>query len=141
MTYVEPDVLGGDVELLDMFVLFAAENVDHNTITIDGKGTSWNGCHCLCHSWNTDKPSYSARKKLKTRRKFLSWEYMFARHACHKVVFEDLPRIFDSDNRIDILCDVSLGFKEVTPNWQGMIYIYCIRGAIILDSHQSNSCL
>ena len=36
---VEPDVLGGDVDLLDMYVLFAADNVDHNIITIDGKGT------------------------------------------------------------------------------------------------------
>ena len=36
---MEPDVLGGDVDLLDMSVLFVADNVDHNIITIDGKGT------------------------------------------------------------------------------------------------------
>ena len=36
---VEPDVLGGDVDLLEMSVLFAADNVDHNIITLDGKGT------------------------------------------------------------------------------------------------------
>ena len=36
---MEPDVLGGDVDLLDMSVLFAADNVDHNIITIDDKGT------------------------------------------------------------------------------------------------------
>ena len=35
---VEPDVLGGNVNLLAMSVLFA-DNVDHNIITIDGKGT------------------------------------------------------------------------------------------------------
>ena len=35
---VEPDVLGGNVDLLGMSVLFA-DNVDHNIITIDGKGT------------------------------------------------------------------------------------------------------
>ena len=36
---VDPDVLGGDIDLLDPSVLFAADNVDHNIITIDGKGT------------------------------------------------------------------------------------------------------
>ena len=36
---VESDVLGGNVDLLGMSVLFAADNVDHNIITIDGKGT------------------------------------------------------------------------------------------------------
>ena len=35
---VEPDVLGGNVNLLGMSVLFA-DSVDHNIITIDGKGT------------------------------------------------------------------------------------------------------
>ena len=36
---VEPDVLGGDVDFLEMSVLFAADNVDHNIITLAGKGT------------------------------------------------------------------------------------------------------
>ena len=36
---VEPDVLGGNVDLIGMSVLFAADNIDHNIITIDGKGT------------------------------------------------------------------------------------------------------
>ena len=56
---VEPDVLGGDVDLLEMSVVFAADNVERNVITIDGKGP-WNGCHCLCHPWKTDEPSHSA---------------------------------------------------------------------------------
>ena len=34
---VEPNVIG-DVYLLDMSVIFAADNVDQNIITIDGKG-------------------------------------------------------------------------------------------------------
>ena len=36
---MEPDVLGGGVDLLEMSVLFAADNVAHNLITLDGKGT------------------------------------------------------------------------------------------------------
>jgi hypothetical protein len=36
---VAPDVLGGDINALDAALLFAADNVDHNIITLDGKGT------------------------------------------------------------------------------------------------------
>ena len=32
-------------------------------------------------------------------------------------------RFLDSDIRIDILLEVSLSFKEATPNWQGMMHI------------------
>jgi len=35
---VKSDVLCEDVDLLDMSMLFAADNVDHNVITLDGKG-------------------------------------------------------------------------------------------------------
>ena len=34
---MEPGVLGRDVYLQGMTVLFAVDNVDHNIITIDGK--------------------------------------------------------------------------------------------------------
>lgn len=121
---VEPDVLGGDVDLLEMSVVFAADNVERNVITIDGKGP-WNGCHCLCHPWKTDEPSHSAKTDLRTENKpkISILEYMFARLACHEVVFEDLPRFLDCDKSIDILWEVSLGFKEATPNWQGIMHI------------------
>ena len=34
-----PDVLGGDIVILGQSRLFAGDNVDHNIITLDGKGT------------------------------------------------------------------------------------------------------
>ena len=34
-----PDVLGGDIDILSQSLLFAGDNVDHNIITLDGKGT------------------------------------------------------------------------------------------------------
>ena len=34
-----PDVLGGDMDVLGQSLLFAEDNVDHNIITLDGKGT------------------------------------------------------------------------------------------------------
>ena len=51
-------------------------------------------------------------------------EYRFSRHACREVVFKDIPRYVDSclSKRIDILWEVSLSFKEQTPNWQGMMH-------------------
>jgi hypothetical protein len=36
---VSPDILGGHINALDAVVLFAADNVDHKIITLDGKGT------------------------------------------------------------------------------------------------------
>ena len=36
---VGQDVLGGTIDRLDTALLFAADNVDHNIITLDGKGT------------------------------------------------------------------------------------------------------
>ena len=35
-----PDVLGGDMVILGQYLLFVGDNVDHNIITLDGKGTS-----------------------------------------------------------------------------------------------------
>ena len=125
---VEPDVLGGDVDLLDMSVLFAADNVDHNIITIDGKGTSHGMCVIAAVTPGKQTNHLIPRRqisKLKTenKTKIPILEYRFAKHACHEVVIEDLPGFLDSDNRIDILWEVSLGFKEATPHWQGMMHI------------------
>ena len=36
---MEPEVLGGNEDLLGTSVLFAADNVDHNIITLNRKGT------------------------------------------------------------------------------------------------------
>ena len=36
---VAPDMLADDIDVLDMTLLFAGDNVDHNILTIDGKGT------------------------------------------------------------------------------------------------------
>ena len=125
---VEPDVLGGDVDLLDMSVLFAADNMDHNIITVDGKGT-FHGMGVIAAVTPGKQTSHLIPRRqiseLKTenKTKIPILEYRFAKHACHEVVFEDLPIFFDSDNRIDIMWEVSLGFKEATPNWQGMMHI------------------
>ena len=50
-------------------------------------------------------------------------EYTFANHACREIVFQELPRFLNCDRRVDILWEVSLHFKQATPNWQGMMHI------------------
>ena len=36
---VAPDMLGGQTAISDIMFLFAADNVDHNIVTLDEKGT------------------------------------------------------------------------------------------------------
>ena len=112
---VEPDVLAGDVDLLDMSVLFAADSVDHNIITIDGSGT-FHGMGVIASVPPGKQTNHLIPQRLKIEISIL--EYRFARHACHEVV-----RFLDSDIRIDILWEVSLSFKEATPTWQKMMHI------------------
>ena len=53
---VAPDVLGR-VNIPDMMVLFAADNVDHNIVTLDGKGTFYGmGYHSRHNTKETCKP-------------------------------------------------------------------------------------
>ena len=37
--FFAPEVLGGDMDILDWFLSFAGDNEDHNIITLDRKGT------------------------------------------------------------------------------------------------------
>jgi len=37
--FLAPEVLGGDMDILDLFLSFAGDNVDHNIIKLDRKGT------------------------------------------------------------------------------------------------------
>ena len=112
-----------------MSVLFAADNVDHNIITIDGKGTS-HGMGVIAAVTPGKQTNHlilrsqiSELKLTENKTKISILDYRFAKHAWHEVVFEDLPRFLDSDNRIDILWEVPLGFKEATPHWHGMMHI------------------
>jgi len=37
--FLAAEVLGGDIDILDWFLLFAGDNVDHKIITLDRKDT------------------------------------------------------------------------------------------------------
>ena len=114
------------MDLLGMSVLFA-DNVDH-IITIDGKGT-FHGMGIIAaltparHMTRTIQRKQVSDLKIGDT-KIPVLEYRFSRHACQELVFKDIPRYVDSclSKRIDILWEVSLSFKEQTPNWQGMMH-------------------
>ena len=122
-SYVEPQVLGSNVDLIGTSVLFAADNVDHNVMTLDGKGT-FHGMGiiaALTPAQVTTRPI--PRKNISDLnicdRKIPLLEYKFSRNVCREAVFKEIPRFLDSElsKRVDILWEVSLGFKEATSNW------------------------
>ena len=82
---MEPDVLGDDVDLLEMSVLFAANNVDHNIITIDDKGT-FHGMGVIASVTPGKQTNHLIPRRpiseLKIDIPIL--EYRFARQACHR---------------------------------------------------------
>ena len=50
-------------------------------------------------------------------------DYRFANHACHNVVFKQITKDTKFDQPLDILWELSLSFKQETPNWSGMMHI------------------
>jgi hypothetical protein len=49
-------------------------------------------------------------------------DYQFAKHVRRNIQFMPLPLICDIDHKIDILCDMSLRFRQCATNWQGMMH-------------------
>ncbi|KAK3880068.1 hypothetical protein Pcinc_015407 [Petrolisthes cinctipes] len=90
---VAPDTLVDDIDVLDMTLLFAGDNVDHNILTID------------------------------VQSKIPVIEYRFAKHVRQTIVFNDLPTLINCDRTVDVLWELSLNFKQGTPVWQGMMHI------------------
>ena len=117
-----------NIDLLESTLLFAADNVDHNIITLDGKGT-FHGMGMIA----TLTPGQKANRMIprhnisqlniteKTRIEIK--QLRFANKACRDILFQDLPRFLDCDDRIDILWELSFNFKQTLPNWQGMMHI------------------
>ena len=125
---VAPDMLGLSADTEDTSVLFAGDNVDHDIITIDGKGTfhGMGMIAALTPARNT--------KRIITRRKLSELnvtentqvdiiQYRFAKHACRSVKFKHLPTSLAVDMKVDIFWELALSYKQSTPNWQGMMHM------------------
>ena len=124
---IAPDVLDG-LHKPDKMVLFAAENVDHNIVTLGGKGT-FHGMGRLAAVTPGNKVTHTVlRRKLSDlntidQTKVDIVEHRFAREALSSVKFQPLPILADVAHNIDILREMSFLFAQAVPNWQGMMHV------------------
>ena len=121
-----PDVLG-NANMPGSMLLFAADNVDHNIISLDGKGTFHGMGMVACITPANKVVHKILRRKLSelniTKQTAVEIiEYRFANHA-RSISFKKLPQFSKSCHRVDILWEISLRFKQPAPGWQGMMHI------------------
>ena len=125
---VATDVLGGDIDIPDTALLFAADNVDHNIITLDGKGT-FHGMGMIAAITPGRPTSHTVFRRKVKQLKIVDLaqvevkEYRFARYARSSIKFEPLPFLDGDDHRIDVLWETSFRFKQPVPNRQGMMHL------------------
>jgi len=123
------DVLGvGNIGGLDSALLFAADNVDHNIVTLDGKGT-FHGMGMIAAITPRRQVSRTVPRRRTEDLQIVDLtkvdvkEYRFTKYACDNIKFEPLSFLEPADHRIDVLWEVSLRFKQTTPNWNGMMHM------------------
>ena len=115
-----PNVLGEEVDILEMFLLFAPDNVEDDTITLDGKCTFY-GIGIVAATTPKQqmrmtipgKPVSSLNTTEETRIDII--EYRFAKHASQFIVFKDLPALSGCESSTDIMWELSLNFSCTTP--------------------------
>ena len=97
-------------------LLFAADNVDHNIITLDGKET-FHGKGMIASITPGRQTSHSVfRRKIKQLKIFdLTQvdvkEYRFAKYARRNIKFEPLPLFNENKHWIDVLWETSFHFE------------------------------
>lgn len=124
---VAADILGD--QMFDI-VLFAADNVDHNILTLDGKGT-FHGMGIIAATTPGQQNNRvvprrnSSLLNVKDMARIEISDYRFSTFARRHVRFEVLPSLHYSahTSMVDILWEVSFCFHQQTPNWQGMMHI------------------
>ena len=125
---VAPDMLADDIDVLDMTLLFAGDNVDHNILTIYGKGT-FHGMGIIAAITPGRKKDHIIPRRHITnidsagQSKIPIIEYRFAKHVRQTIAFNNLPTLINCEGTVDVLWELSLNFKQETPGWQGMMHI------------------
>ncbi len=120
-------MLADDTDVLDIALLFAGDNVDHNILTIDGKGT-FHGMGIIAAITPGRKKDCIIPRRHITNLDFAEQikipviRYRFAKHVCQTTVFNNLPALISCDRTVDVLWELSLNFKQETPGWQGMMH-------------------
>ena len=121
---VTSDELGGP--LPDM-VVFAADNVDHNILTIDGKGT-FHGMGMISETTAGIQRSHMVTRKnvsllnVKEMAQVSIIYYRFSNYARRHILLETLPKLYCTASTVDILWAPSLRFHQQVPNWKEMIH-------------------
>jgi len=128
-TYTALDLLGdGDIEGPDSALMFAADNVDHNIMTLDGKGT-FHGMGMLAaitprrHLCRTILRRRIEDLKIVELTEVDVMEYKFTKYARDNIMFDPLPFLEPVDQKIDLIWEMSLRFKQPAPNWNGMMHL------------------
>ena len=116
---VAPDL--DDIDLLDTSLLSAGDNVDHNILTIDGKGT-FHGMGIIAALTPGQKKDHVIPRRNVANLDF-SVKSKIPIIKYQTIMFEQLPALISSDKTIDVLWELSLNFKQETPGWQGMMHI------------------
>ena len=123
------DIFGTSNASSDVAMLFAGDNVDHNIISLDGKGT-FHGMGMIA----AVTPKQNTMRII-PRRSILELnhvekskieivEYRFANYNCRKVLFKPLPSFIKRDQEAaDILWELSSCFKQKTPSWSGLMHL------------------
>ena len=120
-------MLGEDSDSTSTTLLFAADNVDHNIVTLDGKGT-FHGMGMIA-AFTPGKQTKKIIPRLKTtdlniveKTKIDIKELRFCNHICQSIKFIGLPANVAFGMDVDILWELSSNYKEAIPNWQGMMH-------------------
>lgn len=114
-------------EVPDLALLFAADNVDHNTATLDGKNTFHGMGMIAAYNPSIHKHKCMPRKNtssldLVDKCKINIIDYRFSQSSLKEVKFQPLIQTLTFNNNIDLLWEVSFNFKNQAPCWQGMMH-------------------
>lgn len=121
------DVLGS-INLADRMLMFAADNVDHNIASLDGKGT-FHGMGMIAAVTPGHQVSHTVLRQkvselnISEQTQVDIKQYRFAKHTRRSIKFQPIPVLSDMDHNIDILWEVSFSFSQPVPNWQGMMHV------------------
>ena len=122
---VAPELLGGGSFGT---VLFAADNVDHNILTLDGKGT-FHGMGIVAATTPGQVTTHVVQRRkvsdliVKEMSRIDIIDYRFSTFARRNIMFQELQECHCSAPVIDIFWELAFCFDCDTPNWQGMMNI------------------
>jgi hypothetical protein len=126
--YTTPNMLGNNLDVANTALIFAADNVDHNILTIDGKGT-FHGMGMIAALTLGQRNVHSIPRN-KTQKLSIAenvkvpiLEHRLAKHSCESIKFAALPILEYCNKTVDLLWELSFNFKEDVPSWQGLMYI------------------